>query len=238
MELASSDAMAVRFALPVLHSPLSFLGRLKPFFSFWKRKKRMGSKTLPVCAERRQPPLGRGGLCADEGIGPYKRNRAHGGKTIKRMPCSSLYPLDQKRKDATFVASFFLERVTRLARAAQRPDTHAGTERPHRGLSSADADALFEPLSAEPKRKDATFVASFFLERVTRLARAAQRPDTHAGTERPHRGLSSADADALFEPLSAEPKRKDATFVASFFLERVTRLELATSTLARWRSTG
>ena len=27
-------------------------------------------------------------------------------------------------------------------------------------------------------------------------------------------------------------------FVASFFLERVTRLELATSTLARWRSTG
>ena len=76
------------------------------------------------------------------------------------------------------------------------------------------------------------------LERVTRLARAAQRPDTHAGTERPHRGLSSADADALFEPLSAGPKRKDATFVASFFLERVTRLELATSTLARWRSTG
>ena len=60
MELASSDAMAVRFALPVLHSPLSFLGRLKPFFSFWKRKKRMGSKTLPVCAERRQPPLAKG----------------------------------------------------------------------------------------------------------------------------------------------------------------------------------
>ena len=60
MELASSDAMAVRFALPVLHSTLSFLGRLKPFFSFWKRKKRMGSKTLPVCAERRQPPLGKG----------------------------------------------------------------------------------------------------------------------------------------------------------------------------------
>ena len=98
MELASSDAMAARFALPVLHSPLSFLGRLKPFFSFWKRKKRMGSKTLPVCAERRQPPLGRGGLWADEGIGPYKHNRAHGGKTIKRMPCSSLYPLGQKEK--------------------------------------------------------------------------------------------------------------------------------------------
>ena len=130
--------MAVRFALPVLHSPLFFLGRLKPFFSFWKRKKRMGSKTLPVCAERRQPPLGKGAFewtkssapagvkvnfksCkrADEyprgagricnapssrtaalGIGPYKHNRAHGGKTIKRMPCSSLCPLCKKRDTA------------------------------------------------------------------------------------------------------------------------------------------
>lgn len=48
------------------------------------------------------------------------------------------------------------------------------------------------------------------LERVTRLARAAQRPDTHAGTERPHRGLSSADADALFEPLPTMQKRDTA----------------------------
>ena len=70
MELASSDAMAVRFALPVLHSPLSFLGRLKPFFSFWKRKKRMGSKTLPVCAERRQPPLGKGAFEWTESSAP------------------------------------------------------------------------------------------------------------------------------------------------------------------------
>ncbi len=198
MELASSDAMAVRFALPVLHSPLSFLGRLKPFFSFWKRKKRMGSKTLPVCAERRQPPLGKGAFewtessapagvkvnfksCkrADEyprgagricnapssrtaalGIGPYKHNRAHGGKTIKRMPCSGLCPLCKKRDTAKAVS--LLERVTRLARAAQRPDTHAGTERPHRGLSSADADALFEPLPTMQKRDTAKAVSLFW----------------------------------------------------------------------------
>ena len=31
--------------------PLSFLGRLKPFFSFWQRKKRMGSKNVPLGAE-------------------------------------------------------------------------------------------------------------------------------------------------------------------------------------------
>ena len=32
-------------------------------------------------------------------------------------------------------------------------------------------------------------------------------------------------------------RKKDFTKVKSFFLERMTRLELATSTLARWRST-
>ena len=31
--------------------PLSFLGRLKPFFSFWQRKKRMGSKSVPLGAK-------------------------------------------------------------------------------------------------------------------------------------------------------------------------------------------
>ena len=42
-----------------------------------------------------------------------------------------------------------------------------------------------------------------------------------------------------FEPVTANIKKKDHTFVWSFFfMERVTRLELATSTLARWRSTG
>ena len=70
MELASSDAMAVRFALPVLHNTLSFLGILKPFFYFWKGKKRMGSKTLPVCAERRQPPLGKGAFEWTESSAP------------------------------------------------------------------------------------------------------------------------------------------------------------------------
>ena len=61
-------------ALPVLHGPLSFLGRLKPFFSFWQRKKRMGSKNSPSRLwragnvrpyrerqKRKHPPLGREG---------------------------------------------------------------------------------------------------------------------------------------------------------------------------------
>ena len=32
--------------------------------------------------------------------------------------------------------------------------------------------------------------------------------------------------------------KKRLAFASRFFMERVTRLELATSTLARWRSTG
>ena len=39
-----------------------------------------------------------------------------------------------------------------------------------------------------------------------------------------------------FEPQG--PKRKDRFLSDTVFMERVTRLELATSTLARWRSTG
>ena len=43
-----------------------------------------------------------------------------------------------------------------------------------------------------------------------------------------------------FEPVTISfPKKKSRCFRICFsFLERVTRLELATSTLARWRSTG
>ena len=100
---------------------------------------------------------------ADEGIGPYRvrrRNRRSGrtkssAPTIAwPMPCSSLYPLRKKE-----TRQKPCQRVTRLARAAQRPDTHAGTERPHRGLSSADADALFEPLPTMQKRDTAKAVS-------------------------------------------------------------------------------
>ena len=119
MELASSDAMAARFALPVLHSPLSFLGRLKPFFSFWKRKKRMGLKTLPVCAERRQPPPGKGAFewtessapagvkvnfksCkrADEGIGPLQAQPGARRKNDKADALFEPLPTMQKRDTA------------------------------------------------------------------------------------------------------------------------------------------
>ncbi len=45
-------------------------------------------------------------------------------------------------------------------------------------------------------------------------------------------GLGSSQGN-----MSVNKKKADA-FASAFFMERVTRLELATSTLARWRSTG
>ncbi|MEI3089358.1 MAG: hypothetical protein V8T01_05165 [Oscillospiraceae bacterium] len=45
-EQPSFDAMAARGALQVSHRPLSFLGRLKPFFSFSAEKEKNGFKNV------------------------------------------------------------------------------------------------------------------------------------------------------------------------------------------------
>ena len=172
------------------------------------------------------------------------------GKPFGRFPHglfsfggSTPFPfLKEKRKwgrNDFFLAEKEKNGFKKLPQSARSADCPLLVEGAFGGRTKSSAPTIAWPMpcsSLYPLRKKETRQKP--CQRVTRLARAAQRPDTHAGTERPHRGLSSADADALFEPLSAEPKRKDATFVASFFLERVTRLELATSTLARWRSTG
>ena len=51
--------------------------------------------------------------------------------------------------------------------------------------------------------------------------------------------LSTGQLTLIFEPSSPHNKNKRPSVRMVFvFMERVTRLELATSTLARWRSTG
>ena len=79
------------------------------------------------------------------------------------------------------------------------------------------------------------------MERVTRLVAAV--PSGHgakcdfrrAGNQQLSTGQSHSDGSSH----RSTTKKKDHTSVWSFFfMERVTRLELATSTLARWRSTG
>ena len=72
MELASSDAMAARDALPVLRGPL-FLWRATPF-PFLKENRKWGRKT-----QADEYPQGAGRICnapssrtAALGIGPYR----------------------------------------------------------------------------------------------------------------------------------------------------------------------
>ena len=106
-EQPSSDAMPARDVLPVSHSSL-FLWRATPF-PFLAEKRKWSRKTRAD-----EYPRGAGRICnapssrtAALGIGPYKHNRAHGGKTIKRMPCSGLCPLCKKRDTAKAVSLFW-----------------------------------------------------------------------------------------------------------------------------------
>ena len=84
MEMASSDAMAARDALPVLRGPL-FLWRATPF-PFLKEKRKWGRKT-----QADEYPQGAGRICnapssrtAALGIGPYNHDRKCGTRSKKR----------------------------------------------------------------------------------------------------------------------------------------------------------
>ena len=48
----------------------------------------------------------------------------------------------------------------------------------------------------------------------------------------------SSALQLIFRAVVTQIKKKQMHCICFFFMERVTRLELATSTLARWRSTG
>ena len=158
MELASSDAMAVRFALPVLHSPLSFLGRLKPFFSFWKRKKRMGSKTLPVCAERRQPPLGKGAF-------EWTESSVPAGVKVNFKSCKRA---DEYPRGAGRICNAPSSRTAALGIG---PYKH---NRVHGGKNDK-ADALFGPLPTMQKKRHGKSRVSFGAGDEARSGRTAAR---------------------------------------------------------------
>ena len=73
----SEKILGLRLAL----CPLSFLGRLKPFFSFWQRKKRMGSKKRFFgCRGNRKKR-------ADRVVRPYKVQRRTQGCTVSVGCC-------------------------------------------------------------------------------------------------------------------------------------------------------
>ena len=138
------------------------------------------------------------------------------------------------REKPSRLAGLFMERVTSLRRLVPlallwlhcRP---AGNARQSTGLSDSIVRA------SSPAKKPSR-LAGLFMERVTSLRRLVPlallwlhcRP---AGNARQSTGLSDSFVRAL------SPAKKPSR-LAGLFMERVTRLELATSTLARWRSTG
>ena len=97
-------------------------------------------------------------------------------------------------------------------------------------------NGLFEPRNPYERKKEAPkcffFSWSGLRDSLGSLSRSPTR--TRPPKQPPAVSLLR---NGLFEPrilINAKKKHRSA----SFFMERITRLELATSTLARWRSTG
>ena len=96
----------------------------------------------------------------------------------------------------------------------------------------------FDPLPAKAKKIRTHIVRPIFLERATRLELASRHPANGDAIRRspasPHDFMCSAQVEAAS---FANIQQKAPLFRMVLFLERATRLELATSTLARSRST-
>ena len=97
---------------------------------------------------------------------------------------------------------------------------------------------------AERKKQDIQTGCPVSMERATRLELASGIPQTACGDlQEPCRPpgskkrASRADSGGS-EFFCAERKKQDIQTGCPVSMERATRLELATSTLARWRSTG
>ena len=154
------------------------------------------------------------------------------------LPCSSLaqryYEQKSTRRNAL---CFLLERITRLARCASaRTGTHAGTATvPWTVAILADCPVRVSQYYRTKKARQKALL--FLLERITRLARCASaRTGTHAGTATvPWTVAILADCPVRVSQYYRTKKARQKALLS--LLERITRLELATSTLARWRST-
>ena len=134
---------------------------------------------------------------------------------------------------------FLLERITRLARCASaRTGTHAGTATVPRTVATlTGCPVRVSRKDTTNKKAQGEMPCAFLLERITRLARCAfARTGTHAGIATVPRTVATlAGCPVRVSQYCRTKKARQKALL--FLLERITRLELATSTLARWRST-
>ena len=133
--------------------------------------------------------------------------------------------------------SFRSERMTGLARLRSRLPTRP---RPFKQFTGLFEFACGEPAFSSPphcKTKRTPKRCPFILERMTGLARLRSRLPTRP---RPFKQFTGLFEFACGEPAFSSPphcKTKRTPKRCPFILERMTGLEPATSTLARWRST-
>ena len=96
---------------------------------------------------------------------------------------------------------------------------------------------VFSSLSYHNRKikKEAMNASFLFLERITRLARLAfALADTHPTDEQsPGLFFASQRSFRVSYTTTKEQKRRSTRLLLSLFMERITRLELATFTLAR-----
>ena len=121
---------------------------------------------------------------------------------------------NQKEVTTYVVTSFWSGRRGSLAALPCR-DTHSGHQTPHWGVFS---------LRSRPVRPSARWS-----QKKSALLRR-----TSVCAAKPWRRANSLRPSIL---ISCRNQKEVTTYVVTSFLERATRLELATSTLARWRST-
>ena len=120
---------------------------------------------------------------------------------------------ESKKEVTTYVVTSFCGRRGSLAALPCR-DTHSGHQTPHWGVFS---------LRSCPVRPSARWSKKSALLRRTSVLRSKTLAE----------GEFTSPEHFNFPPESKEV----TTYVVTSFVERATRLELATSTLARWRST-
>ena len=98
-------------------------------------------------------------------------------------------------------------------------------------------NGLFEPrilINAKKKHRSASFFHGADYE--TRSVRFRARRHAHGRRNSPPGSFFASQRP--FRASNPYKRKKEAPKCFFFLMERITRLELATSTLARWRSTG
>ena len=149
---------------------------------------------------------------------------------------NGIFTNNRKTKKEAMNASFlFMERITRLARLAfALADTHPTDEQSPGLFFASQRSFRVSYITTEKQKKEAMNASFLFMERITRLARLAfALADTHPTDEQSPGLFFASQRSFRVSYITTEKQKKEAMNASFLFMERITRLELATFTLAR-----